>query len=88
MLFDSGVFLTVVGAVMLALAQLSLLGSYTRDFDVNAEPMDVDPSGRGFRRRRKTRPTAGTSREWDAADEWFEDENHDGHDPSPQREHL
>jgi len=57
MLFDTGVFLTVVGAVMLALAQLSLLGTYTRDFETNEGPMDLDPSGhrRSVKRVRRKR---------------------------------
>lgn len=63
MLFDTGVFLTVVGAVMLALAQLSLLGTYTRDFDTNEEPMDVDPSERELKRKRKRNRRASPKRE-------------------------
>ncbi len=42
--FDLGVFLTVVGGVMLALAQLSRVGQQTDRERVNLEPMDVDPS--------------------------------------------
>ena len=42
--FDLGVFLTVVGGVMLALAQLSRVGQQTNRDRVNVEPMDVDPS--------------------------------------------
>ncbi len=58
MLFDTGVFLTVVGAVMLALAQLSLLGSHTTDIETNEGPMDLDPSGRpGTLRRKRRQPT-------------------------------
>jgi multicomponent K+:H+ antiporter subunit A len=43
MAFDAGVFLTVVGAVMLTLASLSRIGRRTGE-TVNDEPMDVDPS--------------------------------------------
>lgn len=42
--FDLGVFLTVVGAVMLALAKLSQVERMAEHVDVNAEPMDHDPS--------------------------------------------
>lgn len=63
MMFDTGVFLTVVGAVMLALAQLSLIGTYTRDFDTNAEPMDVDPSGGTSKRKRRRNRRAAPKRE-------------------------
>ncbi len=42
--FDLGVFLTVVGAVMLALANLSRVGRRAARISVNEEPMDVDPS--------------------------------------------
>ncbi len=44
--FDLGVFLTVVGGVMLALAQLSYLGENTAREKMNEEPMDFDPSAR------------------------------------------
>ncbi len=44
MAFDTGVFLTVVGAVMLALANLSRMGRWTADRGINNEAMDVDPS--------------------------------------------
>lgn len=44
MAFDAGVFLTVVGAVMLALANLSRLGRRAAHQPVNQAPMDVDPS--------------------------------------------
>ncbi len=44
MAFDTGVFLTVVGAVMLALANLSRLGRWTAHRGVNKNAMDVDPS--------------------------------------------
>jgi multicomponent K+:H+ antiporter subunit A len=48
MAFDLGVFLTVVGGVMLALAQLSNLGECTRDGATNSEPMDYPhTSGQG-----------------------------------------
>jgi multicomponent K+:H+ antiporter subunit A len=43
MLFDLGVFLTVVGAVMLALASLSRIAIRAGE-TVNAAPMDVDPA--------------------------------------------
>ncbi|MGV3483740.1 MAG: monovalent cation/H+ antiporter subunit A [Planctomycetaceae bacterium] len=62
MFFDAGVFLTVVGAVMLALAQLSLLGTYTFDFSTNEEPMDIDPSGRRSRRKRRRNRRAAPKR--------------------------
>jgi len=44
MAFDTGVFLTVVGAVMLALANLSRMGRLTGQRQVNRTAMDVDPS--------------------------------------------
>ncbi|HRP65757.1 MAG TPA: monovalent cation/H+ antiporter subunit A [Thauera sp.] len=44
MAFDTGVFLTVVGAVMLALANLSRMGRWTGQRPVNKMAMDVDPS--------------------------------------------
>lgn len=44
MLFDVGVFLTVVGAVMLALAHLSRVSRRAEHLPVNPSPMDVDPS--------------------------------------------
>ena len=44
MSFDLGVFLTVVGAVMLALAQLSQLGESTNRDATNEEPMDYNPA--------------------------------------------
>ncbi|MFV8824899.1 monovalent cation/H+ antiporter subunit A [Thauera sp. WH-2] len=44
MAFDTGVFLTVVGAVMLALANLSRMGRWTAPRGVNEAAMDVDPS--------------------------------------------
>ncbi|HRK10483.1 monovalent cation/H+ antiporter subunit A [Thauera sp.] len=44
MAFDTGVFLTVVGAVMLALANLSRMGRLTGQRPVNRTAMDVDPS--------------------------------------------
>jgi multicomponent K+:H+ antiporter subunit A len=43
MAFDVGVFLTVVGSVMMALASLSRLARVT-EAPVNSEPMDVDPT--------------------------------------------
>lgn len=42
--FDVGVFLTVVGAVMLALAQLSNMGLRLANLPVNTRPMDFDPA--------------------------------------------
>ncbi len=42
--FDIGVFLTVVGAVMLALAQLSKMGQRLNQHAVNTQPMDYNPS--------------------------------------------
>jgi multicomponent K+:H+ antiporter subunit A len=44
MAFDAGVLLTVVGAVMLALANLSRIGRRAENLSVNPEPMDNDPS--------------------------------------------
>ncbi|MBI1904940.1 MAG: monovalent cation/H+ antiporter subunit A [Rhodocyclales bacterium] len=44
MAFDTGVFLTVIGAVMLALANLSHMGRLAAHAPVNQTPMDVDPS--------------------------------------------
>jgi multicomponent K+:H+ antiporter subunit A len=44
MLFDLGVFLTVVGAVMLALANLSRLAQAAEPQPRDPDPMDVDPS--------------------------------------------
>ena len=44
MAFDTGVFLTVVGAVMLALANLSRMGRWTNPHSINKTAMDVDPS--------------------------------------------
>jgi multicomponent K+:H+ antiporter subunit A len=44
MAFDLGVFLTVVGAVMLALAQLSQLGEASNREATNDEPMDYNPA--------------------------------------------
>jgi multicomponent K+:H+ antiporter subunit A len=43
MMFDAGVFLTVLGAVMLALANLSRLGRRVATLPVNRAPMDVTP---------------------------------------------
>jgi multicomponent K+:H+ antiporter subunit A len=42
--FDLGVFLTVVGAVTLALAKLSQVERMAEHVDINPEPMDHDPS--------------------------------------------
>ena len=44
MAFDVGVLLTVVGAVMLALASLSRIGNMAEPHAVQEEPMDFDPS--------------------------------------------
>ena len=46
MLFDTGVALTVVGAVILALAQLSQVAQSAEKQDPaeSDQPMDVDPS--------------------------------------------
>ena len=44
MFFDTGVFLVVVGATMLALANLSRIARRAEYLPVNAEPMDIDPS--------------------------------------------
>lgn len=44
MAFDLGVFLTVIGAVMLALAQFSKLGIVATHSEVNLTPMDGHPS--------------------------------------------
>ena len=49
MAFDTGVFLTVVGAVMLALANLSRMGRWTAHRPVNKMAMDVDPSAAPYR---------------------------------------
>ena len=43
MAFDTGVFLTVVGAVMLMLANLSRMGRWTSPYTINTGAMDVDP---------------------------------------------
>jgi multicomponent K+:H+ antiporter subunit A len=45
MAFDLGVFLTVVGGVMLALAQFSKLGDLSRDTELDDSPMDCDLGG-------------------------------------------
>jgi len=44
MAFDTGVFLTVIGATMLALANLSRVGRRAEHLPVNETPMDLDPS--------------------------------------------
>ena len=44
MLFDLGVFLTVLGAVMLMLYSLSRIARYAGSAEVNLEAMDYDPS--------------------------------------------
>ena len=43
MLFDTGVALTVVGAVLMALAQLARAAQRAEQEPANREPMDVDP---------------------------------------------
>jgi multicomponent K+:H+ antiporter subunit A len=50
MAFDLGVFLTVIGAVMLALSSLSRIAIRAGE-TVNIEPMDVDPSVRQAERK-------------------------------------
>ena len=47
MAFDLGVFLTVIGAVMLALATLSRVGRLAEHHKGMDSPMDVDPSRTG-----------------------------------------
>ncbi len=42
--FDTGIFVTVVGGVMLALAQLSKLGQQIRGGGINTSPMDYNPA--------------------------------------------
>ncbi len=83
MMFDLGVLLTVIGAVMLALAQLSLLGTYTRDADINTEPMDFDPSGRRHRPRRKNQSVLEPNEALLVTEDWIV---HDGtiHDSTGQ----
>jgi multicomponent K+:H+ antiporter subunit A len=44
MFFDVGVFLVVVGATMLALANLSRVSRRAENLPTNVAPMDVDPS--------------------------------------------
>ncbi|MCR5872792.1 hypothetical protein LRS10_00450 [Phenylobacterium sp. J426] len=44
MLFDIGVAFTVVGAVMLALAQLARVGQRAEKLETAIRPMDIDPS--------------------------------------------
>ena len=50
MLFDLGVFLTVLGAVMLMLYSLSRIARYAGE-TVNVDPMDYDPTDRLADRR-------------------------------------
>jgi multicomponent K+:H+ antiporter subunit A len=50
MLFDLGVFLTVLGAVMLMLYSLSRIARFAGE-TVNVEPMDYDPGGAAQTRR-------------------------------------
>jgi multicomponent K+:H+ antiporter subunit A len=57
MAFDLGVFLTVVGSVMLTLANLSRVGRRAEHLAPPTEPMDVDPS----------RPRANAARSGGAA---------------------
>jgi hypothetical protein len=45
-LFDAGVFMTVLGAVMLALASLARIAQRAGEV-VNTTPYDIDPQGRG-----------------------------------------
>jgi len=45
-LFDAGVFMTVLGAVMLALASLARIAQRAGEV-VNTAPYDIDPQGRG-----------------------------------------
>ena len=52
MLFDLGVFLAVLGAVMLMLYSLSRLARYAGE-TVNVEPMDYDPTGRDDAKARR-----------------------------------
>ncbi|TNC61052.1 monovalent cation/H+ antiporter subunit A [Rubellimicrobium roseum] len=47
MLFDTGVALTVVGAVLMALAQLARAAQRAEQEPTNREPMDIDPSREG-----------------------------------------
>ncbi len=47
MLFDTGVALTVIGAVMMALAQLARAAQRAEQEPANLEPMDIDPSREG-----------------------------------------
>jgi multicomponent K+:H+ antiporter subunit A len=51
MLFDAGVFLTVVGAVMLALANLSRMGCRVATLPVNLTPMDCPAGARNAAER-------------------------------------
>ncbi|MBK5946672.1 monovalent cation/H+ antiporter subunit A [Rhodobacter veldkampii DSM 11550] len=53
MIFDLGVFLAVLGAVMLMLYSLSRIARSARE-PVNAEPMDYDPTARGKATRKDT----------------------------------
>lgn len=45
--FDAGVFLTVVGAVMLTLANIARLSRHTKDLPINREPMDKSETDGG-----------------------------------------
>ncbi|WP_312162763.1 monovalent cation/H+ antiporter subunit A [Phenylobacterium sp.] len=54
LIFDVGVALTVVGAVMLALAQLSRVSERAEKLQATMSPMDVDPSA-----NRRPAPEAG-----------------------------
>ncbi|MCA1790480.1 MAG: DUF4040 domain-containing protein, partial [Thioalkalivibrio sp.] len=51
MLFDAGVFLAVLGAVMLALANLSRMGCRVATLPVNLMPMDGQPDARNAAER-------------------------------------
>ncbi|NCU19874.1 monovalent cation/H+ antiporter subunit A, partial [Candidatus Falkowbacteria bacterium] len=53
MIFDLGVFLAVLGAVMLMLYSLSRIARSARE-PVNAAPMDYDPTARGKATRKDT----------------------------------
>ena len=53
MLFDLGVFLTVLGAVMLMLYSLSRIARYAGE-TVNLEPMDYDPAKTGTGEREES----------------------------------
>src|SRR3546814_5096616 len=61
MLFDIGVAVTVVGAVMLALAELSHIAQRAeKEERIDDEPMDVDPA------RHRKEPACAWSFSWQA----------------------